>query len=41
MKPVMPSKATTGTIVLQILTDKLEANGDEKVRYEGKEVAAR
>ena len=41
MKPVVPSKVTVGSIILQILTDKLEANGNEEVCYEGKEVATR
>ena len=40
MKPMVLSKVTVGIILLQILTDKLEADGDEEVCYEGKEVAA-
>jgi hypothetical protein len=42
MKPVMTSKhRRLSSFKLQILTDKLEADGDEEVCYEGKEVAAR
>ena len=41
MKPVMRAVRDYHTFRGEILTDELEADGNEEVGYEGKEVAAR